>query len=107
MPVAIGSQLVPGTHGTTYGGNPLACAAGNAVLDVITGPGFLDAVVAKGKRLQEVADDLNVSLNTVRNQLKQAFSKTSTNRQADLVSLVLTSVADLAQDGRPPDEPSS
>jgi len=43
--------LVPGTHGTTYGGNPLACAAGNAVLDVITGPGFLDAVVAKGNRL--------------------------------------------------------
>lgn len=56
------------------------------------------AELAKGKRLQEVAEDLNVSLNTVRNQLKQAFSKTSTNRQADLVSLVLTSVADLAQD---------
>ena len=44
--------LIPGTHGTTYGGNPLACAAGNAVLDVITGPGFLDSVVAKGKRLR-------------------------------------------------------
>ncbi|MSP05836.1 MAG: aspartate aminotransferase family protein [Acetobacteraceae bacterium] len=44
--------LVPGTHGTTYGGNPLACAAGNAVLDIVTGPGFLDAVVAKGKHLR-------------------------------------------------------
>lgn len=44
--------LVPGTHGTTYGGNPLACAAGNAVLDIITAPGFLDSVVAKGKRLR-------------------------------------------------------
>ncbi|MDE2515419.1 MAG: aspartate aminotransferase family protein, partial [Rhodospirillales bacterium] len=45
-------SLKPGTHGTTYGGNPLACAAGNAVLDVILAPGFLDSVVAKGKRLR-------------------------------------------------------
>jgi acetylornithine/N-succinyldiaminopimelate aminotransferase len=36
--------LKPGTHGSTYGGNPLACAAGNAVLDVILAPGFLDGV---------------------------------------------------------------
>ena len=50
--------LVPGTHGTTYGGNPLACAAGNAVLDIITGPGFLDDVVAKGKRLRAGTEQL-------------------------------------------------
>jgi acetylornithine/N-succinyldiaminopimelate aminotransferase len=37
-------HLKPGTHGTTYGGGPLACAAGNAVLDVILAPGFLDGV---------------------------------------------------------------
>jgi acetylornithine/N-succinyldiaminopimelate aminotransferase len=36
--------LKPGTHGTTYGGGPLACAAGNAVLDVVLAPGFLDQV---------------------------------------------------------------
>jgi acetylornithine/N-succinyldiaminopimelate aminotransferase len=48
---AVGKYLVPGTHGTTFGGNPLACAAGNAVLDVILAPGFLDGVVAKGKVL--------------------------------------------------------
>ena len=36
--------LKPGTHGTTFGGNPLACAAGNAVLDVILAPGFLEEV---------------------------------------------------------------
>jgi len=34
----------PGTHGTTFGGNPLAMAVGNAVLDVILAPGFLDRV---------------------------------------------------------------
>jgi acetylornithine/N-succinyldiaminopimelate aminotransferase len=44
-------NLTPGTHGTTYGGNPLACAAGNAVLDVLLAPGFLDEVVRKGQVL--------------------------------------------------------
>jgi acetylornithine/N-succinyldiaminopimelate aminotransferase len=43
--------LVPGTHGTTFGGNPLACAAGNAVLDVILAPGFLESVDRKGRYL--------------------------------------------------------
>jgi acetylornithine/N-succinyldiaminopimelate aminotransferase len=33
-----------GTHGTTFGGNPLAMAVGNAVLDVMLAPGFLDEV---------------------------------------------------------------
>ncbi|MEM6762667.1 MAG: aspartate aminotransferase family protein [Pseudomonadota bacterium] len=40
--------MQPGTHGTTYGGNPLACAVGNAVLDVVLGEGFLEAVSRKG-----------------------------------------------------------
>jgi acetylornithine/N-succinyldiaminopimelate aminotransferase len=40
----VAKNLKPGTHGTTYGGGPLACAAGNAVLDVILAPGFLDGV---------------------------------------------------------------
>jgi len=38
----VAKALVPGSHGTTYGGGPLACAAGNAVLDVILADGFLD-----------------------------------------------------------------
>jgi acetylornithine/N-succinyldiaminopimelate aminotransferase len=40
----VAKYLKPGTHGTTYGGGPLACAAGNAVLDVILAEGFLDQV---------------------------------------------------------------
>ena len=40
----VARHLKPGTHGTTYGGGPLACAAGNAVLDVVLAPGFLDQV---------------------------------------------------------------
>ena len=42
--------LMPGTHGTTFGGNPLACAAGNAVLDVMLAPGFLEGVAAQGQQ---------------------------------------------------------
>ncbi|MHA7774028.1 acetylornithine transaminase [Roseibium sp. M-1] len=42
------AALSPGTHGTTFGGNPLAMAVGNAVLDVVLADGFLDGVKQKG-----------------------------------------------------------
>lgn len=44
--------MVAGTHGSTYGGNPLAIAAGEAVLDVIADEAFLADVRAKGERLR-------------------------------------------------------
>jgi acetylornithine/N-succinyldiaminopimelate aminotransferase len=47
----VAKHLKPGTHGTTYGGNPLACAAGNAVLDVMLAPGFLENVDRVGRHL--------------------------------------------------------
>jgi len=50
--------LKPGTHGTTFGGNPLACAAGNAVLDVVLAPGFLEDVQRKGNKLRGELDRL-------------------------------------------------
>ncbi len=37
-----------GSHGSTFGGNPLATAVGNAVLDVVLADGFLEAVRARG-----------------------------------------------------------
>jgi acetylornithine/N-succinyldiaminopimelate aminotransferase len=40
--------LTPGSHGSTFGGNPLAMAVANAVLDVMLAEGFLDRVVASG-----------------------------------------------------------
>jgi acetylornithine/N-succinyldiaminopimelate aminotransferase len=42
----------PGTHGSTFGGNPLAVAAGNAVLDVMLEPGFFEHVDAMGRMLR-------------------------------------------------------
>ncbi len=43
--------MVPGTHGSTFGGNPLAVAAGNAVMDVMLEPGFFDRVQRVSKLL--------------------------------------------------------
>lgn len=40
------------SHGTTFGGNPLAMAVGNAVLDILLSDGFLDNVVERGRQLQ-------------------------------------------------------
>ena len=47
----VAASMVPGTHGSTYGGNPMACAVGNAVLDRILGPGFIANVDQMGQRL--------------------------------------------------------
>ena len=45
--------MTPATHGSTYGGNPLAMAAGNAVLDVMLAPGFLDQVRVRAGSMQQ------------------------------------------------------
>jgi acetylornithine/N-succinyldiaminopimelate aminotransferase len=55
-----GKGMTAGTHGSTFGANPLAMAAGNAVLDVVLAPGFLDKVrrsaVLFRQRLAEIRD---------------------------------------------------
>lgn len=50
--------MVIGTHGSTYGGNPLAMAAGMAILDVMGEPGFLDHVTAMGERLRAALEQM-------------------------------------------------
>jgi len=50
---AAAEVLGPGSHGSTFGGNPLACAAGLAVLDVIARDGLADAAASNGARLLE------------------------------------------------------
>jgi acetylornithine/N-succinyldiaminopimelate aminotransferase len=47
----VAKALVPGSHGTTFGGGPLACAAANAVLDIILAPGFLAEIDATARSL--------------------------------------------------------
>ena len=62
----------PGTHGCTFGGNPMAAACANAVLDVLLADGFLDQVSFSGKQLRgavdEVAADFPSILQAVRSR---------------------------------------
>lgn len=48
----VASALHAGDHGTTFGGNPLACAAANVVLDEVTKPGFLEHVAEMGEYMK-------------------------------------------------------
>lgn len=57
--------MVPGTHGSTFGGNPLAMAVANAVLDVVTAPGFLEQVEATGAKLKAELEKLVAKYPTV------------------------------------------
>ena len=47
-----GSGMKPGSHGSTFGGNPLAMSVGNAVLDIILEKGFLSNVIKQGEYFQ-------------------------------------------------------
>jgi len=49
----VSKGMTPGTHGSTFGGNPLAMAVGNAVLDIIFEKDFLNNVIKKGEYLDE------------------------------------------------------
>lgn len=55
---AVGSAMKSGSHGSTFGGNPIAIAVGNVVLDVILEKGFLDNVKEVSKYLKEQLDKL-------------------------------------------------
>jgi len=48
-----GSGMKPGSHGSTFGGNPLAMSIGNAVLDIIFEKNFLDNVISHGNYFEE------------------------------------------------------
>ncbi|WP_299131556.1 aspartate aminotransferase family protein [uncultured Amaricoccus sp.] len=62
---AAASGMGLGTHGSTYGGNPLACAIGLAVMDEVGAPGFLDAVSRTAGRLRQGLEGLVAAHPTV------------------------------------------
>lgn len=45
----VGAVMQPGSHGSTFGGNPLAMAVGNAALDILLKPGFMKHVQKSAK----------------------------------------------------------
>lgn len=56
------SGMTAGTHGSTYGGNPLACAVGNKVMDIVSDDAFLDEVNRKAGLLRQSLEGLVASL---------------------------------------------
>ncbi len=56
---AIAQSLKVGSHGSTFGGNPMACAVANKVLDIVNTPEMLAAVREKGEQLQRGLARLN------------------------------------------------
>ena len=48
----VAASFGPGSHGSTFGGNPVCCAASKVVLETIAAPGFLDEVLRKGDLLE-------------------------------------------------------
>ena len=52
------SGMGPGTHGCTFGGNPMAAACANAVLDVLLADGFLDQVLSTAQDLRDAVDEI-------------------------------------------------
>lgn len=63
---AIASALVPGTHATTFGGNPLACAAGLVVIRELTSSGFLTRVRETGLYFRQKLEQLAVRHSLIR-----------------------------------------
>ncbi|HMO08103.1 MAG TPA: aspartate aminotransferase family protein [Paracoccaceae bacterium] len=55
---AAGAGMTAGSHGSTYGGNPLACAVGAAVFDLVADPAFLAEVARKGALFRQRLEGL-------------------------------------------------
>jgi acetylornithine/N-succinyldiaminopimelate aminotransferase len=64
------SGMTVGSHGSTYGGNPLAMAAGNAVLDIVLKPGFLEGVRRVAGTFQQYLAGLSAEHPTVIEELR-------------------------------------
>ena len=59
------SGMVAGTHGSTYGGNPLGCAVGAKVMEIVADDAFLDAVSRKAAQFRQGLESLVASHPTV------------------------------------------
>jgi DNA-binding CsgD family transcriptional regulator len=98
-PLALRVEPHPGTAGAAvavvFASDPEAHGLGGKALGERYGLTRTEAVVARrlaaGTDLEHIANELRISINTVRGHLKQIFAKTCTHRQAELVSRLLGS----------------
>ncbi|KDN13562.1 Acetylornithine aminotransferase [Snodgrassella communis] len=91
----VGSSFTPGSHGSTFGGNPLACAVGCAAFDIINTPETMQNVLLQGEKLQAGLQELGTAMGVfslVRGQgllLGCVMSDEYKGRAAQLMQLAL------------------
>jgi predicted acetylornithine/succinylornithine family transaminase len=87
----VAAAFVPGTHATTFGGNPLACAAGTVVLEEVLSDGFLMRVKETGRylksRLEELAERRPIIREVRGKGLMQAVDLDSPGAEVALIML--------------------
>ena len=66
----VADVMTPGSHGSTFGGNPLACAVANTVLEELQSDGFLAHVQAMGERLKERVEVLETRFPSVISEVR-------------------------------------
>lgn len=92
---AVGRSFTPGSHGSTFGGNPLACAVGCAAFDIINTPETIQNVLQQGEKLKEGLQELSAASGVfaqVRGQgllLGCVMSDNYNGRAAQLMQLAL------------------
>ena len=64
----VAKSMVPGTHGSTFGGNPLAMSVGNAVLELIYKKGFL-------KNVKNLSNYFHQELNNIKKQFPKVIKE--------------------------------
>jgi acetylornithine/N-succinyldiaminopimelate aminotransferase len=68
MTKKVANAMIPGTHGSTFGGNPLAMSVGSAVLDQVFKKGFL-------KNVQNVSKYFHLELNKIKNEFPKIIKE--------------------------------
>ena len=91
----VAKSFVVGTHGSTYGGNPLGCAVASAVFDVINTPEVLQGVEARHEKFKQKLSAINEKYNVfseVRGQgllIGAALNETYKGRARDFMNATL------------------
>ena len=67
----VASGMKPGTHGSTFGGNPLAMSAGNAVMDIMFKKGFFNNVKKNGEYFIKELNKLKKDIQTLLKKLEE------------------------------------
>ena len=78
-----------GSHGGTYGGNPIGCAAALATIEVMTEPGFMDNVRARGSQLRDALSELKERYDVLRQVRGPGLMVAASFEDAARVPLVL------------------